>query len=291
MNNFLEIIKNSLIAIYILGVSYLMIINESIALIYNLPFYIIPIVFFVSITFFVYKYIKTYTTAKNMEYEFTSIVNHTFRTPLTRVMWFTKELEKDMPSTERLLLTQNISNATSKILDIVDLFAGIKNINDTSGYFFEATSIRDIVEKSLGKYREEINKKNLSFNVSTFKDVPMLTVDLKKITFVIDSIIENAIFYTPAGGKVLIDSMQKDKYLEIMISDNGVGLSMTEKMRIFSRFYRSKKAVLMNPDGMGLKLYLSRQIIRRHKGKIYVNSKGKDKGSTFFIELPFIKKR
>lgn len=291
MNNFLEIIKNTLIAIYILGISYLMIINESVALIYNLPFYIIPVVFFISITFFVYKYIKTYTTAKNMEYEFTSIVNHTFRTPLTRIMWLTKELEKDMPINERLLYAQNINNATSKILDIVDLFAGIKNVNDTSGYFFEATSIRDMVEKSLAKYREEINKKNLSFNVSTFKEIPMITVDLKKITFVIDSIIENAVFYTPNGGKVLIDSMNKKKFIEIIVSDNGVGLSITEKMRLFSRFFRTKNGVLMNPDGMGLKLYLSRQIIKRHKGRIYATSKGKDKGSTFFVELPFIKKK
>jgi len=58
---------------------------------------------------------------------------------------------------------------------------------------------------------------------------------------------------------------------------------------IFSKFYRGAQAKLMNTDGMGLKLYLSRQIIKRHHGKIYAKSNGKEEGSTFFIELPFNK--
>jgi signal transduction histidine kinase len=57
-------------------------------------------------------------------------------------------------------------------------------------------------------------------------------------------------------------------------------------MRVFSKFYRSKKAILMNPDGMGLKLYLSKQIIQRHHGKLHAFSLGRDKGASFYMELP-----
>jgi len=241
------------------------------------------------VVFFIYKYIRLHFKTKKIEYEFTSIVNHAFRTPLTRIMWISKELEKDLPTNERLLQLQNLNNANMKLLEIVDLIVGIKDIKNTTGYFFEATSLRDIVEKSITKYREEINKKNITFQVSAFKDIPLLTADLKKITFVIDTMIENAIIYTPQDGKVLMDCIANSQKLTLFISDTGMGLSMGEKMRIFSRFYRSKRAILAYPDGMGLRLYLSKQIVARHGGSIYAKSKGINKGTTFFLSLPFKK--
>lgn len=253
---------------------------------YALSPYLIPIISVPSILAIGLKFIELYYRTQRIEYEFTSIVNHTFRTPLTRVMWYSKELEKDLAASERASYVQDISNATTRVLDIVDLFAGIKNINDRSGYFFQATSLRDIVEKTIVKYRSEINKRGFSFDVSTFKDAPMLTLDLKKITFVVDAMLENAIFYTPKGGKITIDYTAEGKVLILSVKDTGMGLTTMERMRIFSKFYRSKKAILMNPDGMGLKLYLSKQIIRRHNGKLGAFSLGRDKGSTFYMKLP-----
>lgn len=284
-----QLSKGLFFFIYLLGIFYLIYNNDSLSLIYGLPLSVIPIICFTSISYIGIKFIFLNLKVKNLEYEFTSIVNHTFRTPLTRIMWLLKELERDMPQSEKMLYLQNITNASNKILDIVDLVAGIKNLNNTSSYFFEAMSIRDVVEKSIVKYREEINKKNLKFQVSTFKDIPLLTLDIKKITFVIDALIENAIFYTPKNGEVGVDSIMRDNKITLFVGDTGVGLTMVDKMRIFSRFYRNKKAVLMNPDGMGIKLYLSRQIIRRHDGRMYAKSKGIDKGTTFFVELPLKK--
>ncbi len=248
------------------------------------------ILFLVVIIYFLYCYIRLRTKAKKIEYEFTSIVNHTFRTPLTRINWISKELENDIPQSEKLLYIQNLNNATNKLLEIVDLIAGIKDIKNTTGYVFVATSLRDIMESSITKYREEISKKNITFQVSTFKDIPLLTVDLKKINFVFDALLENAVFYTPKDGKILIDCVLKsNNKLLFYITDTGLGLSFYDKMRIFSRFFRSKKAILAYPDGMGLRLYLSKQIIALHKGRIYAKSKGRDKGSAFFIELPINK--
>jgi len=239
---------------------------------------------------FLYFYIRLRIRANKTEYEFTSIVNHTFRTPLTRINWISKELEKEMPQNEKLLYLQNLNNATNKLLEIVDLIVGIKDIKNTTGYVFTATSIRDIVERSIVKYKDEIKKKNITFQVSTFKDIPLLTIDLKKITFVIDALIENAIIYTPSEGKILIDCILKLNHkLLFYITDTGMGLTFYDKSRIFSKFYRSKSAVLAYPDGMGLRLYLSKEIIARHNGKIYAKSEGKNKGAVFFIELPLNK--
>lgn len=245
------------------------------------------IVFIVVVLVFVVFYLKNRKT----EHEFISIVNHTFRTPLTRINWISKELERsDISQNEKLLYIQNIKNATDKLLEIVDLIVGIKDIKNNNGYFLTATSIRSVVEESMEKYREGIRNKNILFEVSSFSDIPLLTLDLKKIKFSIDTLIENAIMYTPKDGKISIDcTLKSNSKLLFYVSDTGMGLNLIDKVNIFSRFYRSRNAELIYPDGMGLRLYISKKIINRHNGKIYAKSKGINKGSIFFIELPLNK--
>ena len=287
MKKILKFIKILLLILYIIIIFLLLIRNNQIASSYHLPLWIIPGIFFISIVYICYDYVLLKIRSDKLEKEIVSIVNHSFRTPLTGIIWELKELEKNIPQNEKFLHLQSINNASNKILNVVDVLVGIKNVKDISGYFFEAISIREIVEKSIKKYRDIINKKNINFQVSTFKDIPLLTVDLKKISFVIDTIIENAVSYTKKDGKILIDCISNPKRLTLYISDTGIGLNFIDKMMIFSKFYRNEKAKLMNTDGMGLRLYLSKQIIKRHNGKIYAKSNGRDEGATFFVELPF----
>jgi len=289
MNKISRQIGILLTILYIILIFYFVLRNDQIATSYNLPIWIIPSIFFSSIIYICYRYVILRMRENRLETEIISIVNHAFRTPLTNIMWNSKELEKNLPQNEKFLYLQNLNNSANKILNVIDVLTGIKNVKNTSGYFFEAISIREIVEKSIKKYRDKITKKNLTFQVSVFKDIPLLTLDLKKISFVIDTIIENAISYTKKDGKILIDCISNNKKLILYISDTGIGLGVLDKLMIFSKFYRNKRAKLMNTDGMGLKLYLSRQIIKRHKGEIYARSNGIDEGTTFFIELPFRK--
>lgn len=287
MRKIFKLIRILFLILYIILIFFLMFKNEQITSSHNLPAWIIPGIFFISILYICYKYIILTIREDRLEKEIISIVNHTFRTPLTNIIWDTKELEKNLPQNEKFLYLQNVNNSANKILNVVDILVGIKNVKNVSGYFFEAISIREIVEESIKKYRDRINKKNIIFQVSIFKDIPLLTIDLKKISFVIDTVIENAISYTKKDGRILIDCISNSKKLILFISDTGIGLEFIDKIMIFSKFYRNKKAKLMNTDGMGLRLYLAKQIIKRHGGKIYAKSNGLDEGTTFFIELPF----
>jgi len=289
MSKILKFAKISFSILYIIVIFFLILKNEQITLSYNLPTWAIPVLFFVSVFYICYQYIAYIIKENKTETEMISIINHTFRTPLTNIMWHVKELEKNLPQNEKLLYLQNVNNSTNKILNILDILIGIKDTKDTSSYFFEAISIREIIEKSIKKYRDKINKKNITFQFSLSKDIPLLTIDLKKISFVIDTIIENAISYTKQDGKILVDCIVGPQKLTLYISDTGIGLGFIDKMKIFSKFYRSSQAKLMNTDGMGLRLYLSKQIIKRHGGKIYAKSNGLNEGATFFIELPFQK--
>jgi len=289
MNKISKLIGILLSILYIVIIFSLIFKNKEITENYNLPPWLISSIFLISILYICYKYIVYKITKDKLEDEIISIINHSFRTPLTGVIWNVKELEKNIPQNEKFLYLQDINNGANKILSIIDVLVGIKDVKNTSGYFFEAISVGEIVEKSIKKYRDKITKKNITFQLSLFKNIPLLTVDLNKISFVIDTLIENAIFYTKQDGKILIDCITDSKKITLFISDTGIGLGFMDKILIFNKFYRNKKAKLMNTDGMGLRLYLSKQIIKRHKGKIYAKSNGLNEGATFFIELPFQK--
>jgi len=289
MNKIPKLVRITSLVLYIIFIFFLIFRNEYISSAHNLPNWIIPVVFFASVILICYKYILLKIKEDRMENEITTIVNHTFRTPITSIIWHIKELEKELTQNEKLLYLQNANNSASRLLSVVDIITGIKNISNASSYYFEAISIREIVEKSIKKYREKINKKNITFQVPTFKNAPLLTLDLNKISFVIDTIIENAIFYTKQDGKILIDCIYDSQKIILFISDTGIGLTFKDKMMIFSKFWRSKRAKLMNTDGMGLRLYLSKEIIKKHHGRIYAKSNGENEGATFFIELPFRK--
>ena len=156
-------IRISLTIIYIIFIYYLAFKNTQVTSLYNLPQWLIPGVFFVSLLYISYRYIKLKIKEDRLEKEIISIINHTFRTPITSIIWHSKELEKNLPQNEKFLYLQNINNSTNKLLSIVDILVGIKNIKNTSGYYFKATSIREIIEKSIKKYRDQINKKGLAF--------------------------------------------------------------------------------------------------------------------------------
>lgn len=251
----------------------------------NLGVYIIIAV----LLFITYKIVRFILDSHKIEQDFISVVNHAFRTPLTRINWITKELENDNSINEKMLHLQGIKSATDKILSMVDTIVGIRNINDTSSYDFKSVSIREIIENAISKNRELVNTKNISFHIGYFKDIPSLTVDLKKITFVIEEIIENSISYTSNGGTVTIEPKLNSNSVSLSISDTGMGLDSKDKWRIFSKFYRNPRAKRINTDGIGLSLYLSKQIIKRHNGNIKFKSKGPNEGSTFVINLPFHK--
>jgi signal transduction histidine kinase len=287
MNKFKRILKGLFITIYLIAILYLLLNNTQISSLYNLSFWIIPGVSLFSVIILGIFFTNLFLKIDRLEFEFTSIVNHAFRTPLTRIMWLVKELETELPREQRLLFLQNIENTTNRVIGIVDLIAGMKDAENKFGYIFQAVSIREMVEASMEKHREGIKQKNLTLQVSTFKDIPLLTVDLKKISFVFDVLIENAIFYSKKDGNISIDCIPKSNKIIFFVRDTGLGLTFMEKFRIFSRFYRSEQARLLNTDGMGLGLYLAKIIVERHNGKIYAESEGRDKGATFYVELPF----
>lgn len=223
------------------------------------------------------------------EESFLAVVNHAFRTPLTSIKWMSETLEQEIPRKEQIEIAKNLKTSVGRLLDVLDTLAGIKDIHNSSTYDLKAVSLREILEQALLKESTALHDKKISLSLPPFHDIPYLSIDTKKISFVMQVLIENAIAYVEEGGKIVIDCFVKDEKLVLSIADSGIGLSNIDKRNMFVRFYRGHRAKTMNTDGMGIGLSLARDIIKRHNGTMKAYSNGVDKGATFIITLPIKK--
>jgi signal transduction histidine kinase len=230
--------------------------------------------------------IKIKIKGKIIEKSFTSIVNHTFRTPLTRIKWMSDNLNPETTLAEQMDIAKNISYSTNHLLEIVDTLAGIKDLNNGSVYAMKTISLREIIEEGISKFNKPLNEKKLKLQIPTFSSIPLLTADTKKLSFVIHSVLENAIWYSKNEGKILIDANISGNSINLSVSDDGIGMSWKDTLNVGDRFYRSTEAVKMNTDGMGLSLYMAKQIMKMHGGRISFKSSGRNRGSVFYIKIP-----
>lgn len=245
--------------------------------------YIAIIVILIGIIIFL---LKRELARRFTEESFLSIVNHTFRTPLTSIKWMSEALEQEIPRKEQIDISKNLATSVNRLMGIVDTLTGIKDVHNSASYDLRAVSLREILEDSLKKYGPLINEKNITLSMPTFHDMPLLSIDTKKISFAIGVIIENAIWYTKSGGAIAMNAEIRGGQLILTIADNGIGLTRKDKSNMFERFYRGDTAKKMNTDGMGIALYMSREIIKRHGGTITATSAGPDQGTAFSIKLP-----
>jgi len=136
------------------------------------------------------------------------------------------------------------------------------------------------------KLREQKVKLNIKNNIYA-------NFDKEKIYEVITNLLINAIKYTPIGGTITIDSHQKNHYYIISINDTGIGLTKKEIAQLFTQFGKIERYGQgwdVGIEGTGLGLYISKELIDLHDGNIWVESEGRNKGSTFFFSIPIEKK-
>lgn len=226
---------------------------------------------------------------ENMQMDFVANVSHELKTPLTTIKSYTETLltgQVDDPETE------------TQFLGIIDMEADRMN-----------RLVKDLLQLSRLDYRQEKWNKKESNLISLLKSVVTkveLTAknknqhlncifdDNQKILSVIDkdgieqvlmNVLSNAIKYTQEGGRIDIDALQKGRYAQLIIADNGIGIPEKELSRVFERFFRVDKARSRAMGGTGLGLAISQQIVEEHNGSIELESK-EGKGTRVTITLP-----
>lgn len=251
----------------------------------NLNTKVLPIISIVIVGIIFFVYWRNRVRGDDAQQEFVSVITHKFRTPLTGVKWAIEMLRKNITEQEKQDILAHMENSNQRLLEIVDLMIGFAEFDKRLEYAYEATSLREIVDFSLQKYGDQIRTKNINFQINSASALPFVIIDKRKIQFVVDMLIDNAIKYTPAGGVISINFAQDNKYLTLAIKDSGIGISWADRRHVFKKFYRSHSAKTAHTEGMGLGLFTAKTIVNKHHGRIWFDSNGVGKGTTFFVSL------
>ena len=226
---------------------------------------------------------------------FVSNVSHELRTPLTSVKSYLEALDDGALSESVAPDFVKVSlNETNRMMRMVtDLLSLSRIDNETSQLDIELTNFTAFITFILNRFdkiksqaQEDTKKYEL---IREYPITPIwVEIDTDKMTQVIDNILNNAIKYSPDGGKIKVGMKTTDAQLIISISDEGLGIPKKDLPRIFDRFYRVDKARSRAQGGTGLGLAIAKEIVKQHKGFIWAKSEY-GKGSTFTIVLPYDK--
>ncbi|GAB4581232.1 MAG: hypothetical protein Fur0022_39790 [Anaerolineales bacterium] len=220
--------------------------------------------------------------------DFVTSVSHDLRSPLTLMRGYATMVEMmGQLNDEQKKYLKRIEHGVDRMGHMVNNLLDLGRIE--SGMLkWEDVSILDIVKQVVGglQYQAELKKIELG-GYYPEGELPLVTVDPSLLSQAIHNLVENAIKYTEAGGKVAVRLQLDASNASVLISvqDTGIGISSADQIRLFEKFYRvpNKKAQVQRGSGLGLAIVKS--IVEQHKGRIWVESE-LEKGSTFFVRLP-----
>lgn len=221
--------------------------------------------------------------------EFISIAAHQLRTPLTSIKWVFDEFTQSALEPDLAHMAGMGFASVERMIALVNDLLNVMSIEEGRfGYELQESSIetvlKSIVEESEALAREHAVELAL---LLPHEALPKLVMDSRRISMALSNLITNAIHYTEPNGKVTVSGrlLHKEGNLEIMVKDTGVGISKEQMSRLFTKFFRSPEAILLQPNGSGLGLYIVKNIVERHGGKIWAESEV-GKGSSFVFTLP-----
>jgi signal transduction histidine kinase len=217
--------------------------------------------------------------------DFLSIASHELKTPLTPIFARLGFLQRKLVAGEAIS-AESIDKPLQSLRKLTEL---INDLLDASRIQYgrlmlhpEPQALGELVRKSAEPFRSVSPIHQLVIDTP---DEPLwAAVDTQRLTQVVTNLVDNAIKYSPEGGRIEVRLGPHPEGLELVVSDPGIGISAEQRVRLFERFYRAATAAATT-GGLGLGLYITRDIVERHGGRIWVESEP-GKGSRFHVLLP-----
>lgn len=224
--------------------------------------------------------------------EFISMASHQLRTPLTSIkgyisMLLEGDLGKVSSAQERAL--KEAFGSSQRMVYLIADFLNVSRIK-TGKFVIEAKEVDlpQIVAEELTQLREMADSRDLTLEYAQPEVFPRVKLDDNKIRQVMMNMVDNAIYYTPTGGKITIQLYPTGDEIIFKVIDSGIGVPKKEQHKLFSKFYRAGNAKKARPDGTGLGLFMAQKIVVEQGGAIIFEST-EGKGSTFGWRFPLSK--
>lgn len=216
--------------------------------------------------------------------EFISMASHQLRTPLTSVKGYVSMvLDGDVgpiSDQQRELLNQSFQSS-QRMANLISDLLNLSRIN-TGKFVIELSPVdlRGVVTAELEQLREMAVDKNIKLTYDPPADFPTLMLDDGKMHQVVMNLIDNALYYTPAGGSVTVTLTETPTAVEFRVIDTGIGVPRDSERHLFTKMYRAENARRARPDGTGLGLFMVKKVVIEQKGAIIFETE-EGKGSTF----------
>jgi PAS domain S-box-containing protein len=218
--------------------------------------------------------------------DFIKIASHELKTPVTTIKAYVQLLLNQDSTKQDEMLTKSLSTIEKQITKLAKLIADLMDVTKIELGSFQANkenfSMTELIRDIAGSIQATTTTHHIHFNYSA--DI-LVNADKDRITQVLTNLLTNAIKYSPNADKVVVDITTNAKELIVSIQDFGIGMANKDHEKIFDRFYRVENPEGKIFPGFGIGLFIVREIISNHKGKVWVKSEP-GKGSTFYFSLP-----
>lgn len=219
--------------------------------------------------------------------EFISVAAHQLRTPLSAIKWIIHMIAHDefKDLQERTDFIQKAADSTDRMIALVNDLLEVDHIQSGKDQFvFKKVELSPLVGSIVSEVATLATNKNISVEYIPDEKVTVVG-DTLKLRALFQNLIDNAVKYTPVGGKVKIEVKNSDTCAEVYVSDSGIGIPEDQKSQIFTKFFRAPNAMKTETVGSGLGLFIANEIVKRHGGKLDFKSKIGE-GTTFSVRLP-----
>jgi signal transduction histidine kinase len=220
--------------------------------------------------------------------EFVSMVAHELRGPLTVIRGYTELLQEGKqrePEPRSGNPAALIASNTEQMLSLTDDLLEISRLRSGGVQFrMEPLAIEAVIEEVCTSYGSRIAEKHLGLRIDLPPDLPKVQADHLYLNHVLRNLVSNAYRYTPAGA-IVVSAQAVDGFVEVSVSDTGVGIPPEEQEHLFHQFIRGGHEVVRSQKGTGLGLSIAHSIVEAHGGEIYVESEV-DNGSIFRFTIP-----
>lgn len=221
--------------------------------------------------------------------DFIGVVSHELRTPLTGISIFAQLLEKHLQDNQDKKGLQFLFKMTRQMNRLAHLTASFTNVykiqNGQLVLNKSKFQMNELIKSVMSDFQHTA-KSHVIINKST--SIITVSADKERISQVLINLVSNAIKYSPKSDKIIIKSSRDTKKVTVSVQDFGLGISKEEQEHVFERFFRAKGKREGDIPGLGLGLYISFEIVKQHKGKMWLEST-EGKGSKFYFSLPLKK--
>ncbi|MGI8419688.1 MAG: ATP-binding protein, partial [Candidatus Levyibacteriota bacterium] len=223
--------------------------------------------------------------------DFIGIASHELKTPVTSIKAYTQLLQRQFKQFGNEKATQNLAKMDAQLNKLNALISDLLDVTkiDSGKIVFnkDLFDFDKLIADTIDQMQLISEQHNITLKGTVKKDV---FADRERIGLVLTNLLTNAVKYSPHGDNVTVHVSKDGKDVVVGVQDLGIGIPKKNLSKVFERFFRVKSPKGDTYPGLGLGLYISAEIIKRHEGKMWVDSEH-NRGSTFYFSIPIIGKR